>query len=92
MSDKRIDRVTIKRIAGSIRAEAEVRSLPENAVQIVASSGLAGVSPDADTAALKEMEDAQLAELRKRLYTAGFSKRAIATAIKSVVRVDTRGD
>jgi hypothetical protein len=86
MSDKRINRVTIKRIAGSVRAEAEVRSLPENAVQIVASSGLAGISPDADAASLKEIEDGQLAELRKRLYAAGFSKRAISAAVKTMTR------
>ena len=96
MSDKRIHRVTVKRTLDSaqidIRAEAEV-TLSGDAVQTITYSGLRGISRDADTASLKEMEDAQLSELRKRLYAAGFSKRAIATAVKSVTRVgESRGD
>jgi hypothetical protein len=58
---------------------------------VVTSSGIC-VPSDADAARLKEMEDAQLSELRKRLYAAGFSKRAIATAVKSFVRVESRGN
>jgi hypothetical protein len=37
---------------------------------------------------LKGIEDRQLSELRKRLYDAGFSKRAIATAVKNVTRTE----
>jgi hypothetical protein len=50
------------------------------------------MSSDADPARLKVGEDAQLSEVRKRLYDLGFSKRAIASAIKSAVRVEERGD
>jgi hypothetical protein len=73
-----------------IRAKAEV-SVSGGAVQMVLSSGIL-VPSDAAPAYLKEMEDAQLSELRKRLYAAGYSKRAIATAVKDVVRVESRGD
>jgi hypothetical protein len=84
-ADKRIHRVTVKRTLDSgridIRAEAEVRN--GDAVETIASSGIS-VRSDVDTPSLKEMEDAQLSELRKQLYAVGFSKRAIATAVKSV--------
>ena len=97
VAERRIHRVTVKRVADSgriiIRAEAEVRNLPGDAVHTVTSSGVQGLPSDSDTASLKEMEDAQLSELRKRLYAEGFSKRAIATAVKSVTRVgESRGD
>jgi hypothetical protein len=88
----RIHRITIKRIGGSIWAEAEV-TLSGDAAQTITSSGLQGVSVDADPAYLKMVEDGQLLELRKRLYAAGFSKRAIATAVKSIARVgESRGN
>jgi hypothetical protein len=90
MSENRIHRVTVKRIADSIRVEAEI-TLSGAAPQIITSS-VRGISADADLAHLKIVEDAQLSELRKRLYDLGFSKRAIASAIKSVVRVEERGD
>jgi len=89
MSENRIHRVTVKRIADSVQAEAEVTL--SGAQQTIATV-VQGIGADADLAHLKAVEDAQLSELRKRLYAAGFSKRAIATAIKSVVRVATRGD
>ena len=92
MSENRIRGISIKLIAGSreldVRAEAEVVG-SEGAVQVVASSGVRAPS-DSDTAHRKQLEDAQLSELRKRLYAVGFSKRAIATAVKSIVRVETR--
>jgi len=91
MSENRIRRITVKRIADSILAEAEV-TLSGNAVQTITSSGLRGVSVDVDPAYLRVVEDTQLSELRKRLYAVGFSKRAIATAVKSVTRVESRGD
>ena len=91
MSENRIHRITVKRIADSIRAEAEV-TLSGGAVQNITSSGLGGIGVDADPAYLRVVEDAQLSELRKRLYAAGFSKRAIATAVKSAIRVESRGD
>src|SRR5260370_36361315 len=91
MSENRIHSVAIKRIADSVRAEAEV-TLSGGAVQTITSSGLRGISVDADPAYLRVVEDTQLSELRKQLYAAGFSKRAIATAVKSVVRVESRGD
>jgi hypothetical protein len=91
MPENRIHRVTLKRIADSVRAEAEV-TLSGDAAQTITSTVIRGIVADADLAHLKMVEDAQLAELRKRLYEVGFSKRAIASAIKSVVRVEGRGD
>lgn len=88
MSENRIHRVTVKRTADSVRAEAEV-TLSGDAVQTIASSGVQAIGVDAD---LTAVEDTQLSELRKRLYAAGFSKRAIATAVKSIIRVESRGD
>jgi delta-aminolevulinic acid dehydratase/porphobilinogen synthase len=94
MSENRIRRVAIKRITSAgqidIRAEAEVTG-SEGAVQVVTSSGVQGIPSGADAVNLREMEDTQLSELRKRLYAAGYSKRAIATAVKDVVRVESRG-
>jgi hypothetical protein len=93
MAENRIRRVAIKRSDSSnqidIRAEAEVAA--GGAVQVVTSSGVI-IPAGADAVHLKEMEDAQLLELRRRLYAAGFSKRSIATAVKSVVRVESRQD
>jgi hypothetical protein len=82
--DKWIRGITVRRTPDSVWAEAEV-SLGKT-VQIVTSSG--GRQPDADTSS----EEAQLSELRRRLYAVGFSKRAIATAVKSVVRVESHGN
>ena len=91
MSENRIHRITLKRIADSVRAEAEV-TLAGSAVQIITSSGLRVGGLDADAAYLRTVEDAELSELRKQLYAAGFSKRAIASAVKSVVRVESPAD
>jgi len=91
MSENRIRRITLKRIADSIQAEAEVTIAGEG-TKTIASPVIRSFGAYADLAHLKVAEDAQLSELRKRLYEVGFSKRAIATAIKSVVRVDERGD
>ena len=71
-----------------IRAVAEVRN--GDAVVTVASSGV-GVRADG-AASLREMEDAQVSELRRTLYGMGFSKRAIATACKDVGRDMGRDD
>ncbi len=90
MSENRIHRIALKRIADSVRAEAEVTLA--GSAETITSSGLRGIGADADTAYLRVVEETQLAELRKRLYAAGFSKRAIATAVKSVVHVESRGD
>jgi hypothetical protein len=69
-----------------IRAEAEVL-IPSNGhsiVQEITSGGLWGVESDSDASYFKEIEDEELSELRKQLYALGFSKRAIATAVKNV--------
>ena len=91
MPEIRIRKITIKRIARSsqidLRAEAEV-SASGGAVEVVTTSGVT-IPADTDAVHLKEMEDAQLSELRKRLYAMGFGKRAIATAVKGVVRVES---
>ena len=91
MSENRIRGVTVKRSAESLRVEAEI-TLSGAAPQIITSAVVRGISTDADPAHLKVVEDAQLSELRKRLYDIGFSKRAIASAIMSIVRVEEHGD
>ena len=91
MSENRIHRITLIRIVDSIQAEAEVTIAGEGTKTII-SAPVRGFGAYSDLAHLKIVEDAQLSELRKRLYDAGFSKRAIATAVKSVVRVEERGD
>ncbi len=82
MSDNRITRVSIRRIAEHgetvVRAEAEC-SVSGKPVTIAST----GARADDVTA-----EQTQLGELRKRLYAEGFSKRAIATACKDVGRDD----
>jgi hypothetical protein len=75
----------------SIQAEAEVTIAGEG-TKTITLAVVRGFGAYADTAHLKVVEGAQLSELRKRLYEVGFSKRAIASAIKSVVRVEGRGD
>ena len=91
MSDDRIHRVTVKRIADSIRVEAEI-TLASGASKTITSSGIRSIRTETDPVHLKAAEDAQLSELRKRLYGAGFSKRAIASAIKGIGRVEERAD
>jgi hypothetical protein len=75
-----------------IRAEAEVLipSSSEGAsiVQEITSGGLWGIESDSDASYLKEVEGEELSELRKQLYAVGFSKRAIATAVKNVTHED----
>jgi F420-0:gamma-glutamyl ligase len=91
MSENRIHRIALKRIGDSIQAEAEVTIAGEG-TKTIPSALIRGFGAYADLAHLKVVEDAQLSDIRKRLYEAGFSKRAIATAVKSVVRVEERGD
>lgn len=52
--------------------------------QTITSGGLWGIESDSGEDYLKEEEQNQLAELRTQLYELGFSKRAIAAAIKAV--------
>lgn len=91
MSDRRIDRIVVKRTTDSgqvsIRAEAEVTVFGD-AIQVVTSSGALCILSDSSAVYLRAMEDAQLSELRQRLYAAGFSKRAIATAVKDCRSTD----
>lgn len=89
MSENWIQRVSIRRTAEHgetfVRAEAvcSIASQP----QTVTSSG-ESVGINTDSASLTAIEDRQLSKLRKRLYDAGFSKRAIATAVKNVKRME----
>jgi hypothetical protein len=82
LADDRIHRVTIRRTADSVRAEAEVTL--SDSVRTLTSSGV-GVR-DADAVSLRAGEDAQLSEVRRQLYAAGFSKRAIASAVRDLTR------
>ena len=83
VSETWIQRVSIRRTAERgetfVRAEAEC-SVSGRAVTIAS----AGESVRADD--VTRAEGTQLGELRKRLYDAGFPKRAIATAVKNVER------
>ena len=83
MSENWIQRVSIRRTAERgetfVRAEAEC-SVSGRAVTVTS----AGESVRADDVA--RAEGTQLGELRKRLYDAGFPKRAIATAVKNIGR------
>jgi hypothetical protein len=83
VSENWIQRVSIRRTAERgetfVRAEAEC-SVSGRAVTI-ASAGESARAND-----LARAEGAQLGELRKKLYDAGFPKRAIATAVKNVER------
>ena len=50
--------------------------------QPIYSGGLWGIESDSEASYLKEVESEELASLRETLYELGFSKRAIATAVK----------
>lgn len=52
--------------------------------QIITSSGCGGIESDSDESYLKEVETNELADLRGQLHALGFSKRAIAAAVKAV--------
>jgi len=102
VSDKRIHSVTIKRTPDAdqicIRAEAEYHVLggvssarmggeQHYRIETVKSSGVRA-SRTTDTEFLTQLEGGQLSELRRTLYSMGFSKRAISTACKDVGRDD----
>jgi len=70
--DGRIDRITVRRTAESVRAEAEVT--------------LVGVGRTITSGGRSTSPDAELLELRRQLYALGFSKRAISTAVKTMTR------
>lgn len=71
-----------------IRAEAEV-TVPcgQSAIcQTITSGGLWGIESDSKADYLSEVEGEELSDLRTQLTALGFSKRAIATAVKNVTR------
>lgn len=67
-----------------------IRRTPEGKTVAVAECSVSGtnVSVSSDGVDGVDHENSQLAELRRRLYAAGFSKRAIATACKGVAGRD----
>jgi hypothetical protein len=72
-----------------IRAEAEIL-IPSDTqgssiVQEITSGGLWGIESDSDASYLTEIEEEQLSELREQLHAVGFSKRAIAKAVKDAL-------
>lgn len=67
---------------GFIGIGAKARVTVGDICQAVTSGGLWGIESDSDKSYLKEEEQNQLAELRAVLYEMGFSKRAIAAAVK----------
>ena len=73
-----------------LRAEAEV-FVPcgqSSISQGITSGGLYGIESDSGKDYIAEVEQEELAELRKQLSALGFSKRAIATACKGVERTE----
>lgn len=64
-----------------IRAQAEI--VAGNVCQKITSGGLWGIESDSDESYLKEVESEELSELRGILHEMGFSKRAIAQAVKT---------
>lgn len=54
----------------------------QNIIQTVSSGGLWGIEDDSDESYLREVAQEELHELRAILSDLGFSKRAIASAIK----------
>lgn len=65
-----------------IVAEAELEIC--GTIQTLSSAGLWGTESDSDEDYLKSIESEELGQLREILTGAGFSKRAISTAIKSI--------
>lgn len=64
-----------------IQAEAEIEI--DGVLQTLTSAGLWGTESDSDEDYLKSIEAEEISQLRDVLYGAGFSKRAIATALKN---------
>jgi hypothetical protein len=64
-----------------IRACADV-TFADGVHQSIYSGGLWGIESDSEESNLREVEAEELADLRRTLHEAGFSKRAIAAAIK----------
>lgn len=78
----------------AIRALAEI-GLPNGfpngyLTQIITSGGCWGIESDSDESYLEEVGTNELANLRGQLHALGFSKRAIAAAVKSVLTVEKR--
>jgi hypothetical protein len=67
-----------------VRAEAEVQLETNGAIQRLTSGGLWGVETDSDRTYFASIGREELADLKSTMESAGFSKRAIATACKGV--------
>lgn len=70
-----------------IRAVADV-NLTGGTIQRIHSGGLWGIESDSDPSDIRSIEREQLDELRDQLHAIGFSKRAIAAAMRNVERED----
>jgi hypothetical protein len=66
-----------------IRADASI--VVAGVCQTVSSGGLWGIESDSDESYLKEIEQEELSQMRDILHDMGFSKRAIAAAVKEMV-------
>ena len=64
-----------------IQARAEI--VLDGVCQTIRSGGLWGIESDSDDSYFQEVEQEELTSLRGILHTMGFSKRAIATAVKA---------
>ena len=72
-----------------IRAEAEYVIGFTGSLQRVTSGGLWGIESDSDRAYMESIEAEELSDLKTQLLALGFSKRAIATAFKTVERKES---
>ena len=70
---------------GSVRGVTSLGS-EVHTVQTITSGGLWGIESDSDADYIRSVENDELAELRTELHSLGFSSRAIAAAMKDVIR------
>ena len=69
---------------GFIGIRAIARVCVNGIIQTLHSGGLWGIEDDSSEQYLCEIEQEELTQLRTELYSFGFSKRAIATAIREM--------
>ena len=67
---------------GFIGIRAKAKIAVNSIQQTITSGGLWGIESDSDDSCFAEVQSEELADLRAQLYALGFSKRAVAAAIK----------
>ena len=72
-------------MTGHSSALAPKRTITVNDIcQTITSGGLWGIESDSEESYLRSVEQEELSDLRAQLYELGFSKRAIAAAVKEM--------